>query len=136
MKSILSLAAATALLASTSFAIAATHSHRDATAGSTSEATPSTQPQTAQPMAAQPMAAGDRFASEAEAKGHCRSDTVVWVNTKTRVYHFAGNATFGHTKHGAFMCRADADRTGKFRAAKKEAAAQAGTSGSTTAPRR
>jgi hypothetical protein len=131
MKSILSLAAAAALLASTSFAIAATHSHRDATAGSTSEATQSTQPQ-----AAQPLAAGDRFASEAEAKGHCRSDTVVWVNTKTRVYHFAGNATFGHTKHGAFMCRADADRTGKFRAAKKEAAAQAGTSGSTTAPRR
>jgi hypothetical protein len=127
MKSILSLAAAATLLASTSFAIAATHSHRDATAGGTSEATQSTPP---------PMAAGDRFASEAEAKGHCRSDTVVWVNTKTRVYHFAGNATFGHTKHGAFMCRADADRTGKFRAAKKEAAAQAGTSGSTTAPRR
>jgi hypothetical protein len=54
----------------------------------------------------------------------------VWVNTKTRVYHLEGDSAFGHTKHGTFMCRADADKTGKFRAAKT------GMSGSSTPPRR
>lgn len=64
----------------------------------------------------------NQFASENEARSRCGNDTVVWVNTKTHVYHFAGNAAYGHTKHGAFICRADADRAGSFRAAKNEKA--------------
>jgi hypothetical protein len=88
------------------------------------------------PSAAQAKTTEDQFASEAEAKSHCRGDTVVWVNTKTHVYHFPGNGAFGHTKHGAFMCQADADRSGKFHAAKNEAASPAPASGSTVAPRR
>ena len=62
----------------------------------------------------------DQFASEAEARSNCRGDTVVWANTKTHVYHFPGAPKFGHTKRGAFMCQADADRSGSFRAAKNE----------------
>jgi hypothetical protein len=62
----------------------------------------------------------NQFASEAEARSNCRGDTVVWVNTKSHVYHFAGSHSYGNTKHGAFMCRADADRSGAYRAAKNE----------------
>ncbi len=65
--------------------------------------------------------ASDRFASEAEAKAHCGTGMVVWVNTRSHVYHFPGTPQFGHTKHGAFMCKADADKTGTLRAAKGEA---------------
>lgn len=60
------------------------------------------------------------FASEAEARTSCRNDTVVWANTKSHVYHFPGAPKFGHTKRGAFMCQAEADRSGTFRAAKNE----------------
>lgn len=75
------------------------------------------------------MAAG-QFASEAEARSNCRNDTVVWVNTKSHVYHLPGTSVFGHTKHGAFMCRADADRSGTFRAAKNEKPARGLSGGS------
>jgi hypothetical protein len=62
----------------------------------------------------------NQFASEAEARSNCRGDTVIWVNTKSHVYHFAGSHSYGNTKHGAFMCRTDADRSGGYRAAKNE----------------
>lgn len=42
----------------------------------------------------------------------CDSDTIVWVNTKTGVYHFRGMTWYGHTKQGKYMCKADADREG------------------------
>jgi hypothetical protein len=78
---------------------------------------------------------GNQFASESEARARCGND-VVWVNTKSRVYHFPGSPEFGHTKHGAFMCQADADRSGRFRAAKNEMRGGMGNSGGTTAPAR
>ncbi len=59
------------------------------------------------------------FASDAQAKAHCPADTVVWVNTKSRVYHFAGTHNYGTTKQGAYMCEADAKATGD-RAAENE----------------
>src|SRR5436190_21867742 len=61
-----------------------------------------------------------QFSTEGDARAHCGGDTVVWVNTKSRVYHFAGSKDYGQTKRGAFMCRADADRAGTFHAAKNE----------------
>ena len=74
------------------------------------------------PMAAKPMAkatgAGE-FTGEAEAKGHCPSDTVVWVNTKTKVFHYAGHPSYGNTTKGAYMCEADATAAGD-RASKSE----------------
>lgn len=46
-----------------------------------------------------------------EAAKHCRSP-VVWLNTKTGVYHFAGSKDYGTTKDGAFVCRKAADKAG------------------------
>jgi hypothetical protein len=54
----------------------------------------------------------DQFAAEAEAKAHCPSDTVVWLNTKSHKYHFAGNKSYGTTKQGAHMCEAEAKAAG------------------------
>jgi hypothetical protein len=67
---------------------------------------------------AAPNGAGE-FTSEQQARYRCPSDTVVWVNTKSRVYHFAGTENYGHTKRGAYMCEADAKAAGN-RAAMNE----------------
>jgi hypothetical protein len=61
--------------------------------------------------------AKNQFASEAEARSNCGTDTVVWVNKRSRVYHVAGSPSYDSTAYGAFMCRAQAKRTGSFRAA-------------------
>ncbi len=52
----------------------------------------------------------DQFSSEAEAKAHCAGGNVVWFNSKSKVYHFAGTRDYGKTKSGAYMCQSDADR--------------------------
>jgi hypothetical protein len=44
---------------------------------------------------------------------------VVWVNDKSHVYHFPGTRDYGNTKHGEYMCEADAQSAGN-RAAKNE----------------
>jgi hypothetical protein len=60
-----------------------------------------------------PAATGaGEFTSEGDAKGHCPSDTVVWVNTKSHKYHYAGHRSYGTTKRGAYMCEADAKGAG------------------------
>ncbi len=47
----------------------------------------------------------------------CPGDRVVWVNTRSHVYHFQGETWFGHTKHGRFECekqaRSEGDRATK-----------------------
>src|SRR5271157_5773717 len=87
-------------------------------------ALPKPAPATTHP-AAQPTGAG-QFTTEAEAKARCPSDTVVWVNTKSHVYHLAGTKSYGTTKQGAYMCEADAnaagDRASKSRIGNKKAA--------------
>jgi hypothetical protein len=67
---------------------------------------------------ATPTSAG-QFTTDTAAKAKCPSDTVVWVNTKSGVYHFAGTHNYGTTKDGAYMCEADTAAAG-FRAAKNE----------------
>jgi hypothetical protein len=52
------------------------------------------------------------FASEQEAKKHCPSDVVVWLNLPTGVYHFKGQRWYGRTKSGAFVCKKEADVAG------------------------
>jgi hypothetical protein len=52
------------------------------------------------------------FASDQQAHTRCPTDTVLWVNTRSRVYHFAGTHNYGHTKEGAYMCEADAKSAG------------------------
>lgn len=32
----------------------------------------------------------------------------VWVNTDTHVYHMMGSRYYGHTAHGAYMCKRSA----------------------------
>jgi hypothetical protein len=71
------------------------------------------------PSTGTPGGAG-QFATEAEAKGHCPLDTVVWVNLKSRIYHFSGTHNYGNTKSGAYMCERETAAAG-MRAAKNEA---------------
>ena len=71
------------------------------------------------PSTGTPGGAG-QFATEAEAKGHCPLDTVVWVNLKSRIYHFSGTHNYGNTKRGAYMCEHETAAAG-MRAAKNEA---------------
>lgn len=75
-------------------------------------------PAGARPSAARALAAG-QFASENDARRHCPSDQVVWANTDSKIYHYAGTKNYGHTKDGAYMCQRDSDSAG-YRAAKNE----------------
>jgi hypothetical protein len=60
-----------------------------------------------------------QFTAEAEAKAKCPTDTVVWVNTKSKIFHYANHPDYGKTKKGAYMCEADATAAGA-RASKNE----------------
>ena len=42
----------------------------------------------------------------------CPGDKLVWVNTRSHVYHFQGERYFGGTKEGKFICERDADKEG------------------------
>jgi hypothetical protein len=43
---------------------------------------------------------------------HCPGDKVVWVNTRSGIYHFRGERYFGSTLNGKFICEREADREG------------------------
>jgi hypothetical protein len=88
-------------------------------------AVPSSQPASPAPAtkaaptsAANPVGANE-FSTEAQAKARCPTDTVVWVNLKSKVYHFSGTRNYGNTKSGAYMCERDTAAEG-MRAAKNE----------------
>ena len=74
-------------------------------------------PSTAAPSATPKMQAG-QFSTEGDAKVHCSGQNIVWMNIRSKIYHFAGSRDYGHTKNGAYMCQTDADKMG--RAAKNE----------------
>ena len=50
--------------------------------------------------------------TQAQAKARCGSATVVWVNLGSKIYHFAGHKSYGHTKSGAYMCESNAMNEG------------------------
>lgn len=54
----------------------------------------------------------DQFQSEQTAQKHCPSDTVVWINLPTGVFHFKGQRWYGRTKNGAFVCQKEAVKEG------------------------
>lgn len=81
-------------------------------------ATPRVTTPAATPAPAAAMRA-NQFSTEALAKSRCPAETVVWVNLKSRIYHFAGNKDYGKTKRGAYMCEKDT-AAASFRAAKNE----------------
>jgi hypothetical protein len=76
---------------------------------------------TAQPAPTTPAtpAGANEFSTEAQAKAHCPSDTVVWVTLNSKIYHFSGTRYYGNTKNGAYMCERDTAAAG-MRAAKNE----------------
>jgi len=61
----------------------------------------------------------NQFSTEAQAKARCPTDTVVWANLKSKIYHFSGTKNYGNTKNGAYMCERDTAAEG-IRAAKNE----------------
>jgi hypothetical protein len=52
------------------------------------------------------------FATEKAAQQHCPSDTVVWLNLPSGIYHLKGQRWYGQTKSGAYVCRVEADKAG------------------------
>ncbi len=52
------------------------------------------------------------FPTEQSAQQHCPSDTVVWLNLPTGIYHFKGQRWYGNTKSGAYVCAQEADKAG------------------------
>jgi outer membrane biosynthesis protein TonB len=60
-----------------------------------------------------------QYSTETQAKLRCMTGTVVWANTNSKIYHFAGHKDYGHTKSGAYMCESDATSQG-MRAPKNE----------------
>jgi hypothetical protein len=52
------------------------------------------------------------FSTEAAAQAHCPRDQVVWLNTNSGIYHEKGMRWYGRTKHGAYVCRKEADAAG------------------------
>ena len=74
---------------------------------------------TAAPKPAAAATGAGEFQTDAQAKARCPTDTVVWLNSKTGIYHFAGTRNYGKTKQGAYMCEADAKAAG-HRASEKE----------------
>lgn len=71
------------------------------------------------PSAPGATSGANEFATEAQAKSHCPSDTVVWANLRSHIYHFAGTRFYGSTEAGTYMCERDATAAG-VRAAKNE----------------
>ena len=65
------------------------------------------------------QAGANQYATETLAWAHCPTDTVVWANTRSDVYHFRSTYNYGNTKAGAYMCEQDALAEG-IRAAKNE----------------
>ena len=59
------------------------------------------------------------FSTEAQAKVRCPTDTVVWVNLPSKIYHFSGTSSYGNTKNGEYMCESDA-AAARMRPAKNE----------------
>lgn len=57
-------------------------------------------------------AAPAMFDTEAAAQAHWPRDVVVWLNTKSGIYHEKGMRWYGKTKHGAYVCKKEADAAG------------------------
>lgn len=62
---------------------------------------------------------GFRAVAHAAEMPNCGNDNVVWLNARTRVFHYRGTPYFGTTKTGAYECEKAATDNGA-RAAKNE----------------
>ena len=73
---------------------------------------PTYQPKPVPAQTAARATGAGQFTTAAGAQARCPSDKVVWVNTKSHIYHYAGTRSYGTTKQGAYMCEADASAAG------------------------
>lgn len=64
------------------------------------------------PISAVPQHPPAEFPSEQQAQQHCPTDTVVWLNLPTGIYHFRGERWYGRTRSGAYVCEKEADQAG------------------------
>jgi len=96
---------------------AATNAANSATSAVTnkvnSAATSATNIATSAVKSVTPLPKTNEFKTQADATAHCPSDTVVWSTlSKGKSYHLSSSKEFGKTKHGAYVCKADADAAG------------------------
>jgi hypothetical protein len=81
-------------------------------AGMNMAAPAATTTHTAKPTTAK-LPKADAFKTAAEATAHCPGDTVVWASlSKSKSFHTASSKLYGKTKHGAYVCKADATSFG------------------------
>ena len=52
------------------------------------------------------------YSSESAARQACPNDIVVWLNTKSGMYHYKGQKWYATTTVGAYVCKAEADGAG------------------------
>jgi hypothetical protein len=65
------------------------------------------------------LSKSSEFKTEAEAAEHCPNDTVVWAGTgKNKSFHTSDSKYYGKTKHGAYVCKADAVAAGYHQSTK------------------
>lgn len=59
---------------------------------------------------------GSQGGQAAENMPNCGAVQPVWVNLRTKKYHEPGDAAYGHTKQGEYLCPAQAEQQGFTRA--------------------
>jgi hypothetical protein len=59
-----------------------------------------------------PVVAQTFYATSDAAQVRCPNDTVVWLNTRSGVYHYHGERWYGRTEEGAYVCEKEADDAG------------------------
>jgi len=55
------------------------------------------------------------FQSDSQAQQHCLNDTVVWLDTRKRVFYVEGQRLYAQGRTGAFVCQKEARRNGSRR---------------------
>ncbi len=63
-------------------------------------------------LLALPASAQTLYDTQDTAQHACPNDIVVWLNTRTDIYHFQGERWYDNTKDGSFVCEKDADNSG------------------------
>jgi hypothetical protein len=63
-------------------------------------------------MLAMPAFGLETFPQEDQARRHCPTDIVVWLNLPTMIWHYKGQRWYGRTQHGAFACEKEAAASG------------------------
>ncbi len=69
------------------------------------------------PATALPPPSATSSSSSTSAASRCSGDMLVWVNSRSGIYHLPGTRWYGRTREGRFMCERQADADG-YRAAR------------------